>query len=513
LLGQTFEDNTDDLLKILQDNKGGVDKIDQETLFEEIQKIVQSDLNCKIPVPRQLFHRLIKKNEAYAKANFEVLGPSEDNNIWVKIAALVQLSPSEDNSSEFDNISKYDALIKVPLELILSTESVIKMTRNTSLSTNLSKSPLNTSNHSSGSNSSQPGSTKSDSKSKKSSRSGLSQTGSAKSTSNSSTDSNKLQVPPSASAAFSSVIATPKVLDISREHLASKPDFAVYANNFLMLVGEEESSNSLSEDASQQLVNHLGQECSRLPWLIFGNIPFLFGYTACGNIVKLFCFNRSKKCYLLCTYNLNNKLNGNCSDCVKLFVHMINVARIILELSRKPLKWSLTYNNFLVKEERLLGATVFCHLYGAVKVYEKKSTKFNSEKENRVIDIYNHLKMHPNTYNGYAIQCTKIVGVSSEASTVEIYLEPLCKPIESQFKDVRDLLNALWCVLKALVQLHANNYVHGDIRWSNIMYDVVEKKYLLIDFDNGGVNSRELTSQDDFLKGYPKEEMKRHGEY
>jgi hypothetical protein len=45
------------------------------------------------------------------------------------------------------------------------------------------------------------------------------------------------------------------------------------------------------------------------------------------------------------------------------------------------------------------------------------------------------------------------------------------------------------------------------------MYDVVEKKYLLIDFDNGGVIPRELTSKDDFLKGYPEEEMKRYGEY
>jgi hypothetical protein len=462
------------------------------------------------------------------------MASSEDNNLWVRIAAIVQMSPLKDNSSELDNISKYDALIKEPLELILSKESEIKikMTRHTCLSTNLNEnlktSGSNSSSYCFGSNSTQSDSNSSaNSNNSYESLIGISgnKVSTPKALENSGSQTNFLMADyPSTQSSIgsskpniskqkslnsinSSIGATLDVLKTSREHLALKPDFALYASKFLMFVGEEESSENKSRKAEMQLRKVLGTQSSCLPWSIFGNIPLLFGYTACGNEVKLLCYNNFNEFEELKHYDLKKSL-----DCVKLFIHMTKVARIILEFSSALIKWPFTFEKFFVENQRNLGSSVFHHLDGVVKVYEKKSAMCNEEKAKRIIGIYTHLMMHPDIFDGYAIQCKKIVDTdATKTPKVEFHLEPLCKPIrQCLFDGVKDLLYALWCVLKVLVELHKVKYVHGDIRWPNIMYDVVGKKFVLIDFDNGGKSPLKFYTTDDLLIGFPADEMKQN---
>jgi hypothetical protein len=525
---------TDDLLPALLEQRGGVDKIDKNTKFEDIRKIVHSHLNCFISVPIHLYNRLNDMDSTYTKANFKVLEPTEDNNLWIQVAAVAQLSPFKENPSEFDYTAKYDALIRAPLELILlnkfthKSKIKINVTRNTCLSTNLNEN-LNFSNSQKQSKSNKP-SSKSSPCLKDSATCVVAATGSnaaadlnapiieVNDASNLKTTQKRLKSNSSADSKKSSIAApdsSASILDLlenSRKHLASKPDFAVFANKFLIFVGEEKSSDVLSSEASWQIRNILGHQSTRLPWSIFGNIPFVFGYTGCGNEVKLFYYTRNKTRRNLETYDITHSL-----DCVKLFIHMTNVARIILEFSRKLIEWPFEIDeHFFVGEHRSLGATVFRCLDGVVKVYDEGSDKYNIEKAKRVNDIYKFMKTHLPTLDGYALQCKNIDDTQSiEAPLYEFHFEPLCKPIrDSHFTEagVKELLKALWCVLKVLVLMHKLEYVHGDIRWPNIMYDIVEEKYTVIDFDNGGKSPLRLSNDELLVKYYPLDEMKRNGE-
>jgi len=53
-------------------------------------------------------------------------------------------------------------------------------------------------------------------------------------------------------------------------------------------------------------------------------------------------------------------------------------------------------------------------------------------------------------------------------------------------KDIEEFKKAIICVMDAALSMHANLYVHCDIRWPNIIYDPESNKYLLIDFEQIG---------------------------
>jgi len=52
--------------------------------------------------------------------------------------------------------------------------------------------------------------------------------------------------------------------------------------------------------------------------------------------------------------------------------------------------------------------------------------------------------------------------------------------------DIEEFKKAIICVMDAALSMHANDYVHCDIRWPNIIYDPESNKYLLIDFEQIG---------------------------
>jgi serine/threonine protein kinase len=68
------------------------------------------------------------------------------------------------------------------------------------------------------------------------------------------------------------------------------------------------------------------------------------------------------------------------------------------------------------------------------------------------------------------------------------------KPLGYNFENTRDRISsdinefrkAILCVMDAALSMHANNFVHRDIRWPNITYDPESDKYLLIDFEQIG---------------------------
>lgn len=51
---------------------------------------------------------------------------------------------------------------------------------------------------------------------------------------------------------------------------------------------------------------------------------------------------------------------------------------------------------------------------------------------------------------------------------------------------VKEFKKAIICVMEAALSMHANKFVHRDIRWDNITYDSVQDTYLLFDFEQIG---------------------------
>ena len=57
-----------------------------------------------------------------------------------------------------------------------------------------------------------------------------------------------------------------------------------------------------------------------------------------------------------------------------------------------------------------------------------------------------------------------------------------------------ELKIALRCVLEFLVDLHANNYVHRDLRWPNILRNL-DGSWFVIDLETAGPNNQYLLTQ------------------
>lgn len=52
-------------------------------------------------------------------------------------------------------------------------------------------------------------------------------------------------------------------------------------------------------------------------------------------------------------------------------------------------------------------------------------------------------------------------------------------------KNQEEFLKAILSVMEAALSMHANNFVHSDIRWQNIIFDSrYSETYMLIDFEN-----------------------------
>jgi serine/threonine protein kinase len=187
----------------------------------------------------------------------------------------------------------------------------------------------------------------------------------------------------------------------------------------------------------------------------------------------------------------------------------MNVARVLLAYTGFLAKWPYGDVQFFKKVSRPLGSNVIFHPCGLVKTYEPKTGKFTIADAERIYEIYDYIKKNSLKY---AIRCVQLSKPSLQpgstiriAVPLEIHLEPLCAPLN--FEKVEDIVHALWCVLHVLAKLHGAGFVHGDVRWSNVMYDVDMEMYRLIDFDNGGKAPMTLVHKRKLLRDFPPRDL------
>ncbi len=99
------------------------------------------------------------------------------------------------------------------------------------------------------------------------------------------------------------------------------------------------------------------------------------------------------------------------------------------------------------------------------QIYKKNLCKF-------------YMRILPNAMN-----CATFVKMEEDLTYLYIYTKPICEnsTMVSNLKTLKKLFRE---ILEATSSLHIQNYAHCDIRWPNIVYDVRNSKYLLIDFEN-----------------------------
>jgi hypothetical protein len=446
----------DDTLKLAKDLCASV-TIQTDTPFDKIKTIVNGNLDFKIPIPAIIYNKL-HVNKTYAQdfieSNFRILEFNEDTNqLWPIIATIINPLYEIDQTAEFNNISIFDSHIRSALQLIkLIFPYSCSLKRNISATPNMQEN-LN------------------------------SRTSSAR-------------------------IICPSV-HIQGDNLAQRPDFSMFIDKFLVFVGEEEPNADQRNDAYTQLKKLFGPT-KKISSLMIGNNPFLFGYVTYGSQVELFCFDRCTNIHNLASFDINNRS----SDGLRLFISIINVARCLAAYRINFKRTELSDIDFFTQIKRHRGASVTCFPFGVLKRYKPHVRNFSYEEAGNMYEIYTHMMNNKNEYSN-AIQCVQISkpkecssGSGSISENFDLSFSPLCVPVTSErLSNVTEIIKALRSVLNVLVNLHKYGYVHGDVRWPNIMYDVDENKYLVIDFDNGGKYPLHITHPRQRLKGYPLKDM------
>jgi hypothetical protein len=432
-----------------------VKNITKDTPLDDVIKIVTGNLpvDSKIPIPQIYYKWLEMKFMAlgqyeidYLHNNFIELVENEYNSLGRIIPMIIELTQSCSMfTSESNGTLLIDTLIRTPLEIFCNNKITIR--RNNKVTSNLDPNMS----------------------SKSSSKGG------------SSKSSTRLDAP----------------------HLDGRPDLVLYNKKFLMLLGEEKGDESQENDALTQLLKFL-DKTQMIPTSVFGNIPCIFAYTACGKTVKLFYFTRYKKIHSIKEFNISLLF-----DRISLFIHIVNIARALTAFETFLMDWP--YGEDLYKPiKRDLGSYVTLCYGGVRKIYKKNSLKYTDAK--RMHEIYNFVKKQCQSVP--AIRCLEIYPqtindnkTSHFNDEFELCLAPLCAQVDHYLPKFKDLVCALINVIRVLIMLHENKRVHGDIRWSNIMINLDDGEFVVIDFDNGGQSGRILTD-DECLMFYPKKEMK-----
>jgi hypothetical protein len=507
--------------------------------FSVVNKAITGGLPFKIPLFAQSYNMLSIEDRVFTEQHFTKSPETSTNFLALLIEMIVKFPIPISSCSEFNNIFILDLLIRMPLQMVLSAGG-FHFTRSTQLSTYLNE-PLriSTKQISQLSSSLTGGSSLESTFETSSAYSSVSSATNSSSSSNKSRNSSSLaKLKPSSSSANTTHLSatTAEILRAIFKSLNSRPDCTVFSNFTACLIMEEKPTESMRGEADEQLAKTLGKTDS-LPTVIFGNVPFLFVITACGNCVELACYSHANKMipHTISKYSLSNNQHKT-----KLALDMMNLARVLRVYQDKflSLEWPYRGLPFFQKIRRDLGSFVLILTDRVVKSYEKETSQetnmFTYEDAERVYDFYMYLRansssprlakyavkcvnqpIHPNLTQLYTDTMVIVTSTTNGAAedakkaaknkpSLDFHLAPLCAHINN-FKNVKDFVHALWCVIQVLVKFHADGYVHGDVRWGNVMYDVVDGNYRLIDLDNGGKSPVMLSvEKSSKLKGLPK---------
>ncbi|CAB5384955.1 unnamed protein product [Rhizophagus irregularis] len=260
---------------------------------------------------------------------------------------------------------------------------------------------------------------------------------------------------------------TIKSTTTTTEHPRSRPDMTIYYKNVLFMMGEEKDLDGRLEAAEKQLDGYFDF------WnpLAFGKLPFVMAFVAAGIKLQFYYYypnnnNVPVRVRIGNTINLGttNRMNN-----FKALQYTINAIRIIRTWD---LKQYIRHPEIKLYEviQRRNGTTVTINPKKVIKKLHiekrepayKKFLKFFYEN---IFPKFDNYKLLESKYHAKWIIL--------EFAPVGYMAIP---------KDEDELRYAIWSVLKSVMILHANEIVHRDIRWENVMR-LTDNSWVLIDFE------------------------------
>ncbi|CAK5069014.1 unnamed protein product [Aphanomyces euteiches] len=235
-----------------------------------------------------------------------------------------------------------------------------------------------------------------------------------------------------------------------------RPDYLFIVDSVCVFRGEGKVPGDSIETPRRELVD-------KLVWS-YGDVPYLFGYTAVGYDVRLYALthvDNVTKAIELAVYNLAH-LEGR----FRLLLAILNIVRLLRCLA-KMCPDSARGEYRVLKRD--FGVKLLLDPLYVVKSFPKEAFEV---ARSHVEAVYTVLREQ------------KVPNVDSLVRVDKKHSEFIFRPRGQARKpaNLEELFHALTNVLQALVKLHTVSWMHRDIRWSNVIMNHNDNSWFLIDF-------------------------------
>lgn len=257
-------------------------------------------------------------------------------------------------------------------------------------------------------------------------------------------------------------------LSSSTTHPKKRPDFLAHAKNVLILRGEEKR-NGVSIFIPE---NEILDKMKNWNPAILGRLPYLFGFAAAGYIFRLYILYPLRHTMeVIRSSPLVRELDlSNVFDCIELIKWMFNLAPILDSLiSMIPQEVPPLDESWKRHSKESSEVTIRDGFVEKVLIPDKRGY-YKWEGEDGLKALYDLNLPNVIRLDQYKIQESKIT----------LHLKPLgfrTDPIN--LKEVHQCLND---VLTALEGMHANGWVHRDVKIANVIL-CLDDTWMLIDLD------------------------------
>lgn len=219
----------------------------------------------------------------------------------------------------------------------------------------------------------------------------------------------------------------------------------------------------------------------------YSSIKYSFAYAAAGSSFHLFLIdndNDKSECdekNLLYIYDLYSVI-----DIFKLVTNMICIFHIC-HLQSGNNKPTAIYYQLFQENKKSDGNCTYQYCGDNTVLKKVKLNPMVSCEHSKKIEYLTNLKEfyellnNANVSNAIKLKSLKVV----KTDELHILTTPICQnEIKSNIKSLKEFKFLIRCLFNVLGWMHSKCFIHNDIRWPNIVYDMVKEQYLLIDFEN-----------------------------
>ncbi|KXZ55066.1 hypothetical protein GPECTOR_3g223 [Gonium pectorale] len=247
-----------------------------------------------------------------------------------------------------------------------------------------------------------------------------------------------------------------------------RPDFLFWCKNVLIFKGEEKALAADFESAVDELRTKMSR--SWKPELLPGvNMPCMLAYAAAGNLLQFFALIRSEDGAIQ-TIPISRRHNlSSVMGRFMAFLGSCNIARLVASYSPKAPMPSVALGSVIQAQGihgELLRTITFFEDFVQKRVFRFQDAHAGISDFNTLKALYG---------NAVLAQCPTLArlhkpgAIRLDGTTLVLHLVPVGVPQYGPPEDLATLKQAIRDVLTAVAALHAEGFVHRDIRWSNVV--------------------------------------------